>query len=203
VKNIVVPGEMIAEQAVSLENAYVDNGRTYSKILGLYEQGSRLILPLEGAWRPRIGDMIIGVVTNIKNSVYEVDLSFFIRSILIGSKYDSHTYKLGDVLEATVRDVEDRRTIILEDPRILHGGSIIKVKASKVPRIIGKNDTMIGQISEATKTHVVIGMNGVVWLKGGNVELAADAIRKVEEEAHTSGLTERIKLMLEKSLKGN
>ncbi len=37
----------------------------------------------------------------------------------------------------------------------------------------------------------------MVWLKGGNIALATTAIRKIEDEAHTSGLTERIKNLLE------
>ena len=40
-------------------------------------------------------------------------------------------------------------------------------------------------------------MNGIIWLKGGDVELATKAIMRIQTEAHVSGLTDRIKEMLE------
>lgn len=196
-RNIVVPGDMVGDgNGGVIENAYVENGKLYSKVLGMYDAGKGGVVPLEGIWSPRVGDIVIGIVTNSRNAVYEVDLSYFCRSILIGSKYDRNTYKIGDVIEAIVKDIEDRKTIILSGPKPLYGGNIMEVKPTKVPRIIGKNNTMIEQISNITKTSVVVGKNGVVWLKGGNVPLATVAIRQIEEEAHTSGLTERIKGML-------
>ncbi len=200
-RNIVMPGDIVAQMPMQLENAYVDEGKTYSKILGMYEEGAKLIIPLEGAWNPRIDDLVVGVVVSAKNFVYEVDLSSFMRSILIGGKFDTRTYKPGEVIEAIVKDVEDRRTIILDRPRTLYGGSLLNVKAVKIPRIIGKNDTMIGQIANATKCTIVVGKNGNIWLKGGDIALATYAIKKVENEAHTSGLTEKIKVMLENSSK--
>ncbi len=56
---------------------------------------------------------------------------------------------------------------------------------------------MIRQIAEATGTHIVVGMNGLIWLKDGNITLATEALLKIEREAHLSGLTETIKNFLE------
>ena len=85
--------------------------------------------------------------------------------------------------------------------RKLYGGKIIDVKPSKVPRIIGKNNTMIKQLTEGTKSTIIVGMNGRIWIKGGDVALTTKAILRIQEEAHTSGLTDRIREMLEKSKK--
>ena len=63
--------------------------------------------------------------------------------------------------------------------------------------MIGKKNTMIDQIKALTKTDIIVGLNGVIWLRGGDIDLATDAIFKVEREAHTSGLTEVIKNYLE------
>jgi exosome complex component RRP4 len=196
-RQIVMPGDVIAEKPARVEHSYIENGKTYAGILGMFDSERNSIVPLEGAWVPRIGDKVIGVVTGTRSTVYEVDLDFFGRSILIGSKFDRHTYRLGEVIEAEVKDVEDRKTVILDRPRTLFGGTILKIKPTKVPRVIGKANTMLMQIASFTKSTIAVGNNGIVWLKGGNIALATGAIRKIEEEAHTSGLTERIKQMLE------
>ncbi len=196
-KEIVMPGDLLFDKPVRQENTFVENGKTYATVMGLFEREKGAVVSLEGAWSPRIGDIVVGIVTGSKNSVYEIELSFFGRAILIGSKYDRQTYKIGDVVESEVKDIENRKTLILWRPRVLYGGTILEVKPTKIPRIIGKNDTMVQQISALTKTTIVVGNNGIIWLKGGNIGLATTAIRTIEDEAHTSGLTERIKQMLE------
>lgn len=199
-RNIVLPGEIIAEKPSRIENGFVSDGRTYSKALGIYENG-REVIPLEGAWEPHVGDLVVGIVDAVKNKVYEIELSYFKRSILIASKFDTEEYSVGDIIQAEIRDIENRKTIILEMPRLLREGTILKVKPTKVPRIIGKASTMVKQIADASKCQIVVGVNGVIWLRGGDVQLAAKAILQIEREAHIPGLTERIKLMLEQ--KGN
>jgi exosome complex component RRP4 len=69
-------------------------------------------------------------------------------------------------------------------------------KPTKVPRVIGKGNTMIDQIANLTKCRISVGMNGLVWLNDGDLRLAVSALRRIEREAHTSGLTEKIKKML-------
>ncbi len=197
-RQIVIPGDLVAEQALKIEHSYIDNGKTYAKVLGLLDTEKGTIVPLEGIWSPRIGDTVVGIVTGMRSTVYEVDLDFFGRSILIGSKYDRHTYKIGEVIEAEVKDVEDRKTIILTRPQSLFGGTILSVKPTKIPRVIGKANTMVQQIAAMTKSNIIVGNNGLVWMKGGDIGLATAAIRKIESEAHTQGLTEQIKMMLEK-----
>jgi len=78
-------------------------------------------------------------------------------------------------------------------------GESLKISATRVPRLIGKRGSMIQTIEQATQTRVIIGQNGVVVVTGrsqGGIELAVKAIKMVEEEAHTSNLTQRIKVLL-------
>ena len=85
--------------------------------------------------------------------------------------------------------------------RKLKEGKIIQVTSSKVPRIIGKQGSMISMIKEKTNCQIFVGQNGIVWIKGEKVEdevLATEAILKVEEESHNQGLTDKIKDFLEK-----
>ncbi len=196
-RNIVLPGDIVAGSPQRIGNSYVENGKTYSKIMGMYEPNSREIIPLEGSWSPNQEDTVVGVVIEPKGKVYIVDLAFFGRCLLIPGKFDEYAFEPGDVIEARIREVENRKTIILGDAKPLEGGRIIRVKPKKVLRVIGKKNTMIDQIKGITKTDIVVGLNGIIWLRGGEAELAAEAISKVEREAHVSGLTESIKQYLE------
>jgi exosome complex component RRP4 len=58
---------------------------------------------------------------------------------------------------------------------------------------------MISMIKQETGCQIILGLNGVILVTGKNPEdeeLAMMAIRKIEEESHTSGLTDRISQLL-------
>ena len=173
----------------------MESGKTYSKTLGIYDENG--IVPLEGAWKPNIGDSVVGIVAEAKGSVCMVDLSSFVRGLIVLRKYETAPEK-GSVISAFVKDVENRKTAVLERVSALHDGTLMKVKPAKVPRLIGKSNTMINQIADITAARIVVGMNGLVWVNGAKGALAMAAIARVGEEAHVPGLTMRIKEMLEK-----
>jgi exosome complex component RRP4 len=78
----------------------------------------------------------------------------------------------------------------------LLGGIIIKVTPQKIPRIIGKEGSMIKLIKQKTACDIITGQNGVVWLRGENKAKAIEAILTIEKESHTIGLTEKIEKLL-------
>lgn len=197
-QRVVVPGERIAETAIELDDGLVENGKTYSTVIGIFDDERRSLVPLEGLWYPKRDDSVIGLVEEDKLNTYVVSLNSPYKGLII-SKFVDVELAAGDVIEAVVKEIDKTKTVILMRPRKLSGGKVMKIRPSKIPRVIGKNDTMVKQICALTKTTMVIGLNGVVWIGGGgNTDLATAAIMKIDEEAHTSGLTERVKEMLEK-----
>ncbi|MBW2968416.1 KH domain-containing protein, partial [Candidatus Woesearchaeota archaeon] len=84
--------------------------------------------------------------------------------------------------------------------RKLEGGRILEVNTNKVPRIIGKEGSMITMIKNATGCKITVGQNGLVWISGepDKENIAIEAIKKAEKESHTQGLTDQIKGFLEK-----
>ncbi len=197
-RSIVLPGDMVSDRNnMRTYNTFGERDRRYSKVLGIYDEKARDVIPLEGAWTPRIDDSVVGVVSEVKPKVYILDLAYQGRALLIPGKYDKYELAEGDVVGAMVKDIEGRQTIILKEPEILKSGTIIRIKPKKVPRVIGKKSTMITQIANATQCRIIVGMNGLIWLSGGNVALAIETLLKVEREAHTSGLTDAIKDFLE------
>jgi exosome complex component RRP4 len=195
-KRIYLPGDVVSQKPERIDNTYIENGKTYSMVTGLYDEAKRRLIQLEGEWLPQKGDMVIGIVSEIgRNGTYKLDIAHFMGGLLI-DKSSRGTLSKGDILEAEVEKVENRNTVVLTMPRTLKGGTLMEVKPSKVHRIIGKNNTMVGQISELTGSTIVVGENGVIWIKGGEAALAASTITQVEKAAHISGLTEIIKQTL-------
>lgn len=201
-RQFVTPGEELPKEVRRGEYVMFSNSKAYSNILGFYDTDKETVVPLEGVWSPRVGDTIIGVVEKpTRPGIYNVVLSDFASGLIVVGKFDSGPeFEANDLIEAVVSSTERKKLAILENPRKLASGITITVKPVRIPRIIGRNETMIGQISRFTGTHIVIGRNGIIWLEGGDIKLAIKAIRTVESESGTSGLTERIKHMLENEL---
>jgi exosome complex component RRP4 len=63
---------------------------------------------------------------------------------------------------------------------------------------------MVGMIKKETGCQLTIGQNGLILISGRNPEsecLAIMAIRKIENESHTSGLTDKVTEMIKKERK--
>jgi exosome complex component RRP4 len=193
---IVVPGEVLERFNGRSDNVFFDGNKAYSKVLGTYDSERGVLTPLEGLWYPRMGDTVIGIVEEDKFNIYIVYLNAPYKGIVM-SKFIEEPLAAGDIIEAVIKDIDRTKTAVLTRVRKLNGGKIISVKPSKIPRIMGHGDTMIKQLVQGTKCTLVVGLNGVIWISGGNYDLAAEAIFKIVEEAHTPGLTERVRELLE------
>jgi len=217
-KEVVIPGQLLAEgmDFVPTGEAYREDDKIYSKRLGLVEINKRVIkvIPLSGAYVPREGDTVIGVVTDILVSGWRVDLGCAYDAVLpikdavneFVKRGDDLTKYLdiGDVIFAKISRVTSQMLVdlTLKDRGLtrLIGGRIIKFPPVKVPRVIGKNASMITMLKKSTECKIYVGRNGYIWIDGKpNQELLlTKAIKIINEMAHTSGLTDRIKEFLEK-----
>jgi exosome complex component RRP4 len=85
--------------------------------------------------------------------------------------------------------------------RKLTGGMVMEVSPSKVPRVIGKNGSMIQMLKNMTSCRIYVGQNGRIWIDGelDSIVRAVQAIKMIEDEAHSQGLTEKVKALLERS----
>jgi len=217
-KDIVVPGEILAKGMDYLpgQGMYREGDSILASKLGVVKiEGKVLkVIPLSGKYLPKRGDVIIGMVRDVNfsgwsietNSAYSAMLSMkdassdFIRRGADLTKY----FDIGDYLVTKIINVTSQNLIDLtmKGPglRRLESGRIIRVSPSKVPRIIGKQGSMVSMIKKATNCNIIVGQNGVVWIKSlnpGDEIVTVETIRKIEEESHVSGLTDRIKTFLE------
>ena len=210
-KDVVVPGEALADGMDYLPGAYTyrQESKIIAKRLGLVNIEGRAIklVPLSGRYLPKAGDKIIVQVFDITmsgwlvktNSAYHAmlstkDIAHFVRRDEDLTKY----FDIGDYLRVSVVKVTSQNMVdvSMKEPGLtkLSGGRVIKVNPHKVPRIIGKQGSMVSLIKDKTNCSITIGQNGVVWIHGKADEelLAVRAIQKIEAEAHLEGLTDKI-----------
>lgn len=171
------------------------------------------LTPLSGTYLPKINDRIIGTVCDVlmtgwrmeTNSPYSAVMNlkdataeFIPRGADLTQYFD-----IGDNVMCKIINVTSQRLVDITTKgpglRKLEGGRIIKVGPQKIPRIIGKEGSMLAIIKESTGCEIQAGQNGLIWIQGEpEAEIkAAKAIKKIEEEAHKSGLTEKIKTLLQ------
>jgi exosome complex component RRP4 len=217
-KTIVVPGEILANGMDFLpgEGTYRTGEDVIAQQTGLLEVKGRLlkILPLAGKYLPQKGDTIIGKIIDITmsgwraeiNSAYSAMLplkdatsAFIPRGGDLSKYYDFDDHIVCRISNVTGQMLVD---LSMRGPglRKLEEGRIIQVGPTKVPRVIGKQGSMVSMIKQATGCKMIIGQNGLCWISGGPQDelLAVETIRMIETNAHMSGLTDKVREHLEK-----
>lgn len=218
-KEIAVPGETLAVGMDVLpgQGTYRIGENIVANRLGLAMVDGRAIklLPLSGRYNPKTGDTVICKVIDVSFSGWRLDTNSAYSAMLSMKDATSEFiqrganltqyYDLGDHIVCKIVNVTSQKLIdvTMKGPglRKLKGGRIIEVDPNKVPRIIGKQGSMVVMIKDAANCNIVVGQNGLIWIDGEplNELLAIQSIRKIEAESHMSGLTDKIKDFLEKS----
>ncbi|MHA2397779.1 MAG: KH domain-containing protein [Promethearchaeota archaeon] len=183
------------------------------------------VIPLRGFYTPRPGDKVIALVVDKNPVKYRCDIGAkdfgtlkpknTIKRSKMGSyrgggrggggrsqnNEDSTTSKfdIGDILIVKILSA-DR----LNQPELTtvgkylgkrNNGVVISIDPPKIPRIIGRNGSMIKMLNNLTNSNIFVTQNGRIWLKGEDLaheRLLIEAIQKIASEAHTVGLTDRM-----------
>ena len=222
-KQLVTPGDLLAEgNYVAGENAYEEDGKIYSAQLGLvdYEERRVHVVALRAFYIPYIGDTVIGKVVDVGFSGWMLDINASYLAMLRASdvldrpfkpqKNDlSSIFNIGDLIIAKVIAYNRTRDPLLTvgEPSLgkVARGQIVEVTPTKIPRLIGRQGSMISMLKRETGCQITLGQNGLVLVSGKTLEdeqLAIMAIRKIDQEAHTSGLTDRVTKMIQKKKGG-
>lgn len=211
-RSIVVPGDLIYEGRIRTgDNTYRDGGNVYATKVGLvnYSKDRVSVIALEGGYNPLVGDLVVGTVTDIELGQWLVNIDGPMDAILTVNEAIDKPFRtnmdmtrildVGDLVVGKIVDLDRNRTPILSilgrDLGRVHEGFIIRITPSKIPRLIGKKGSMINMILRETRCNVSIGQNGRILINGrsrADEEIVEKVVRKIEAEAHTSGLTNRI-----------
>ena len=221
--DVVVPGELLAEGDYTAgPYVYKEDNKLFATTIGIVEskRGVIRVVPLQGPYIPKVGDVVIGIVVDYLPTAYVLDINSSYKAILQATEVlppqkNALTEDLSKYLDAgdalvckVVRFDRYSDAIVSCKGRELGkvtDGRLIRVSPAKIPRLIGRKGSMINLVKKETGCKIVIGQNGFIWIKGKDPAselLAERVIRKIDEEAHISGLTQRVQLMLQLERRG-
>ncbi len=229
-RSIVLPGDVLAEGDDVEPGIYIERvGKkliaTITGIAVVEDLGDKKkvsIIPLEGAYIPKPGDIVIGLVKDIGITHWEVDIASPYKGILtvqevLDRPFNPATDSLkkyldvGDYIVAKVVAFDRARDPLLtikgEGLGRISEGAIVEIKPSRVPRVIGRKGSMVNMLMKETGCSILVGQNGRILVRCPNKDLEEVvilSIKKIEAEAHTSGLTERVRAFIreERSRRG-
>ncbi len=217
-REVVVPGQLLAEGRYRASfGTYGEDGKIFSSLVGLAElRGNTVkVVALEGAYIPKEGDLVIGVITLVAGNNWKVDVGGPYGASLHANNALRRPYSediseymdIGDAIAAEVIAFDRVSGPFLgmkgRGLRVLQGGMILDVSPAKIPRIIGRRGSMINMIKDHLNIQTMVGQNGRIWIRAPTTEvlrLAIKAFKTIEAQAHTSKLTDRISAMLEEEM---
>ncbi len=214
-RQIVIPGEVVGGPGLKPGPGTFKSGdQVLAAQLGVRSEkdGRVTIIPLNGRYLPQRGDAVVGEVIDMGPSHWLVDINAPYPAPLHATESpwrvefgDTARYmKVGDAILAFVLSVDEIKRIQLtmqdRDARKLNGGMLVEISPTKVPRVIGKQGSMISMVKDLTQTRIYVGQNGRIWIDGpeDGAATAVLAIRFIEERAQAFGLTEAVRDLLER-----
>ncbi len=216
-RELVTPGHLLGAGKLTVTTpttVYVLDGKYFSAVVGLAGvEGDKIgVIPLEGFYYPKVGDVVVGIVTSVGVSSWEVDIRAPHSAILYASDFLNRPFNpgremlsdyldIGDVVLAKVENVGRGRAASLTVKGKGFGkisrGSLVEISSAKIPRVIGKKGSMLQLLLNECKCEIVVAQNGRILISNcpsrDYEEIAIMAIKKIEKEAHIPGLTDRIK----------
>jgi exosome complex component RRP4 len=216
-RQLVAPGDLLAEgDYIAGENTYMENGKVYAQRIGLVDSENKKvdIVALRAFYVPKIGDIVIGSVIEVGFNGWTVDIKSPYTAMLRASDVLSRPFKpqndelnqvlnAGELVVAKIASYDRAHDpqLTVAEPGLgkITRGQLIRVTPTKIPRIIGRKGSMISTIKQETGCQIILGLNGVILVTGKtpeDEELAMTAIKKIEDESHTSGLTDRVTQLL-------
>lgn len=216
-RKVVIPGEVIesGDDFLPGEGARREGGDILASRYGLAEKAGRVIkvIPLSGAFVPRRNNVVLGRVTDITFSGWLIDVDYAGNAFLpvaesprfINKNELDQFLAIGDMVAAKIWSIGGKNidlTIKGKGLGKLESGFTFRINPSRVPRIIGREGSMINLIKEKTGCNITIGQNGWVWIKGDNVDSEIKARRVIEfiaDKVYIDGLTDRVEKWFEEN----
>jgi len=222
-RQLVTPGDLLAEgDYLAGDNTYRENNKIYATRVGLadYDKRELYVVALKAFYIPNVEDLVIGKVVEVGFGIWTLDVRAPYLATLRASDVLNRPFKpqqddlpsifdVGDLVLAKVvaydRTQDPLLTVREEGLGKITRGQITEITPTKIPRVIGRKGSMISMLKKETGCQIAVGQNGLILVTGNTPEderLAIMAIRKIEQEAHTSGLTDRVTEMIRKEKGG-
>ncbi len=209
-RKAIIPGELIIEGEDYLpgEGTEKKDNKIYALRYGLAEESNKLIkvIPLSGVYEPRRGNVIIGKVEMLTYNGWVINIGSSENAFLPLTEVPRYVNKddleevmgIGDMAIIKIVSLNKRGIDVTIKARGLgriDEGLIFEINSNKVPRVIGKEGSMIKLIKDETNTNITVGQNGKILIKGESIEselLAKKVIKHIVEKSFISGLTDEV-----------
>ena len=195
---------------------YRTGGKVYASVLGLLSEHPPLIsvVPLSGRYIPKPHDVVLGTVTDVQGTFWLLDIGAprWAPLHMTGTPWKVEVnetdrfLRVGDSVVVEVESLEATGRIGVtmngEGLGKLEGGTIVRISPARIPRVVGRNGSMIQTIREHTGAEVAVGQNGRVWVNGPPeaIRRVSEVLRIIEANAQHSGLTERVESYLRSTM---
>lgn len=199
-KKILLPGEKVADRELRIANTFIEDGKTYAAVVGTLDENGRYV-PLQAPYSPLRDDYVVGIITDSRRAGYGVDINLPYPGFL-PAKNTRLKLNLGDIVIGKVSMVDEVGNVDLFGVKLLPRGNIIEFQPAKVPRLIGRNNSMINLIKEAVG-EIIVGNNGYIWVsENSNTQLLLKILALIIQKAHFEGLTDEVSQLISKEKEG-
>lgn len=209
-RQIVVPGEVLVSgnDFLPSEGTYRDGNDIVAQRYGVANTAEKRVkvVPISGAYYPRRGNTIIGTIVDVTFNGWLVDFGGAVNAFLGVSEVPRYINRnelreyldFGESVIVKVWDVKSRGVDVSMKMRgfgKIEGGMMMDIGPNKVPRIIGKEGSMVNMIKGATGCNITVGQNGRIWINGESLDMEI-ATRKIisfiADNVVVDGLTEKV-----------
>lgn len=179
---LVTPGEAIgASTGVRAGTGTLSQGENIiATRLGWVKElnGTVSVDPINAAYMPRSGDLVIGVVESVRNNLWFADVNGPFNGLLPMSlapwKVEFGAARIhmdvGDVMLARVQEVDEAHNVVLTMKgvglRRLKEGMMSEISMNHISRLRGDGDSTLRALKEASDCRIIVGENGRVWVDG-------------------------------------
>ena len=154
--------------------------------------------PINAAYMPRSGDLIVGVVAEVRNNLWFMNINGAFQGLLPMSlapwKVEFGAARqhmdVGDVVLARVQEVDECHNVVLTMKgvglRRLDLGAMVSIPVQHIDRIRGVNNERIQRMRDMCDCRMMVGENGRVWIEGSSdgIAWARSALQKMTDEGH-------------------
>jgi exosome complex component RRP4 len=215
-RKIITPGEIViqGEEFLPGDGTRREKEDIVSSRYGLVDISEKLVrvIPLSGVYSPRRGNVIIGEVIDVLFNGWLLDFGGSGNGFLsinecprfINKDELQDTFDFGDLIVAKIIGIKSKGidlTVRMRGLGKLEDGMVIKVNPNKVPRVIGKEGSMVNVIKEAANCEITVGQNGLIWINAQEIKNELKAKKIIEficDNSYTEGLTEKVKEFADK-----
>ncbi len=219
-RELVIAGDVVgsAKEWKALSGTKVVGDKVVAVQSGLLAkyQDRMSVMPINGAYEPRAGDTVVGIVAEANPGNWIIDIKAPWLAPLHVSEApwrvdfgETMEYlRPGDAILCKILFVDGQKKVqvTLKDRNLtkLEGGELLEVPPVKVARIIGKNGSMLNLVKEYVECWLFVGQNGRIWINGEPEEVlvAKKVLNMIANEAHLPGLTDRVRAFLEANKPG-